>query len=54
VAAEVFAEEQLSHGYCPACYNEVLEDIRLFLHKQVKEQTVAHTESIPALIGACA
>ncbi len=56
VAAEVFAEqEQLSHGYCPVCYAEVLADISVFLSE---EETVpplpVHAMADSDCIGTCA
>lgn len=56
VAAEVFAEqEQLSHGYCPACYVQVLADINLFLGREETAQPPpAHAIPIPELAGVCA
>ena len=56
VAGEVSAEqEQLSHGYCPACYAKMLVDIHSFMGQQENR----HPLSVPAapaagFVGACA
>ena len=57
IAAEVFDEkEQLSHGYCPTCYDSVLEDISLFLHKEEKDLAMLAPQIVSAseCVGVCA
>ncbi len=56
VAAEVCTEqEQLSHGYCPACYEQVMEDISLFLGNEETTQPLpVHAIPTPEFVGACA
>jgi hypothetical protein len=45
----------LSHGYCPVCYDNELENIRLFLHERdMGKSSSAHIVSTRDCVGACA